>query len=311
LSTERPLPSLPPSRTARREAWVGLFVIVGLLGVWTLLTTMTNPAFFRGRYIVTTHVSDAGGIRRGDPVEMRGVIVGRVVGFGITSSGVELKLEIEGEYRIPADSRVELEPNGLLGGLVVDVVPGQSARTLKWGDELPGSSGPGLFDKVEGLAGQASQVTDRLKRLLSDRTIENVQDSSAQLRQLLHQLSSVTSDERGQLAALSESLRRSAAGLEKVTTGPELEQTVRRVDEVSGRIDRLVASLDRATQALDAILARIDHGQGTLGRLSKDPALYDNVSQAAIDLDRAAVTLQKLLADVRREPKRYVTVKIF
>jgi phospholipid/cholesterol/gamma-HCH transport system substrate-binding protein len=69
--------------------------------------------------------------------------------------------------------------------------------------------------------------------------------------------------------------------------------------------------MDGSAQSLDRILARIDRGEGTLGKLSRDEALYDNLSRAAAHFDQAAVEMQSLLADVRREPKKYVSLKVF
>ena len=81
---------------------------------------------------------DASGIRKGDPVQMRGVNIGRILGFTILQQGVEMRLEIEGEYPIPKDSRVEIKASGLLGGMVADVVPGTSPQRATGGDTLPG-----------------------------------------------------------------------------------------------------------------------------------------------------------------------------
>jgi hypothetical protein len=91
-------------RTRDQALWVGLFIIVALGTTLGLLFTLTDAALFRGRYIVTTNVPDAGGIRRGDPVQMRGVSIGRVMGFAIDKQGVTLRLEIEGVYPLPEDS---------------------------------------------------------------------------------------------------------------------------------------------------------------------------------------------------------------
>ena len=76
--TEKDALPLPPSRGQSREAMVGLFVILGVAAVLITLYTLTDAAMFRGRYFVRTLVPDAGGIRRGDPVQMRGVNIGRV-----------------------------------------------------------------------------------------------------------------------------------------------------------------------------------------------------------------------------------------
>ncbi len=138
MSTEKPLPPPPPSRGKHREAWVGLFVVAGILATVILLAVMTDAALFRGRYIVTTNVPNAGGIRKGDPVQMRGVNIGRIIGFGIGQKDVDVRLEIEGEYKIPKDSRVEVKAAGLLGGMVAEVIPGASPETIGLGRPDPG-----------------------------------------------------------------------------------------------------------------------------------------------------------------------------
>lgn len=308
---QRPLPPLPRGPSRYREARVGLFAILCVFAVWFALMTLTSPTLFRGRYILRTSVPNAAGIRKGDPVQMRGVNIGRVLGFGIGERGVELRLEIEKTYEVPSDSRAELRSSGLLAGMLLEVVPGRSTRAATWGDELPGANGPGVFDKVQGLAREADKVTERLQKLLSDQTIRNVEDGSGQMGKLLRQASSVLTDQRGELQALSSSLRRSAEGVERVTTGPELERVVKQLDELTRRMDGLVGNMNHSATSLDAILARVDQGEGTLGKLSRDDVLYERVSQAATDFDKAAVELQKLVEDVRRQPKKYINLSVF
>jgi len=305
------LPTPPQLRRRRREVWVGLFVVAGLAGILIVLTTMTDAALFRGRYIVKTVVSNASGIRSGDPVQMRGVNIGRVLGFKIDREEVTIRLEIEGEYPIPGDSVVELKASGLLGGLVADVLPGESSESARYGDTLEGRSGTGLFDKMDDLAGEADEVAAKVKALLSDEMISDVKGSAASARQLLEQLSGTVSEQRGELRELTKSLRRSAVGIERVTTGPELERTVKRVEEVATRMDEVLAGLDRSSDSLESILGRIDRGEGSLGKLTTDEALYDNVASAAANLDKAAVEIQALLHDVRTQPKKYIKLSLF
>jgi phospholipid/cholesterol/gamma-HCH transport system substrate-binding protein len=311
VSTDKPLPIPPQLRRRRREIWVGLFVVAGLAGILIVLSTMTDAALFRGRYIVSTIVPDAAGIRNGDPVQMRGVNIGRVMGFKISTDEVEVRLEIEGEYPVPTDSVVELKASGLLGGLVADVIPGSSSAMAKWGDVLEGRSGVGLFDKMDSLAGEADDVAARLKELLSDEMVDDLHGTAGEARQLLEQLSGTVKEQRGELKTLTKSLRRSAEGLEKVTTGPELENTVKRVEEVASRMDEVLSGLDRSSQSLESILGRVDRGEGTLGKLTTDDALYDNVSSAAANLDKAAVEIRALLEDVRTKPKKYIKLSLF
>jgi phospholipid/cholesterol/gamma-HCH transport system substrate-binding protein len=311
VSTEKPLPPMPPVRGRYREAWVGLFVVAGIAAVLVTLLTMTNAALFRGRYLVYTDVPNASGIRKGDPVLMRGVNVGRIMRFKISPQGVEIRLEIEGEYPIPKDSRVEIKASGLLGGMLADVIPGKSSENVRWGDRIQGGTGVGLFDKMDALAGQADKIAVRVQGLLDDDMVKNLQGGAAGARQSLDQLQAILKEQRGELRALTASLKRSSEGLEKVTAGPELERTVKRVEELTQRLDGTTATLDRSSKSLESILARMDRGEGTLGKLSKDDELYRNASEATANLNKATVELNKLLADFQAHPRKYINLKVF
>jgi len=311
VSTDKPLPPPPPPRGKHREVWVGLFVVFGLLAAIITLAVMTDAALFRGRYIVTTHVPNASGIRKGDPVLMRGVVIGRILNFTIQQQGVDMRLEIEGEYPMPKDSRVELKANGLLGGMAADVIPGSSKQSATWGDTIPGSTGVGLFDKMDALAGEADKVAKRVQGLLSDEMVKDMQGSASNAHQSLESLQAILKEQRGELKALSASLRRSSEGLEKVTTGPELERTTKRIDELVGKLDVTAATFDRTSKSLESILGRMDRGEGTLGKLSTDETLYKNAAEATENLNKATVELNKLLADFQAHPKKYINLKVF
>ena len=311
MSDDKALPPPPPPRGRHREVWVGLFVAFGMIASLVVLAVMTDPALFRGRYIVVTRVPDASGIRKGDPVQMHGVNIGRILAFKFLPEGVQMNLEIEGEYPIPKDSRVEIKASGLLGGMVADVIQGSSTESAKGGDVLPGSTGVGLFDKMDSLAGEADKVAKRVQGLLNDKMVLDVQGSAAGARDSLESLQAILKEQRGELKALTASLKRSSEGLEKVATGPELERMTKRLDALSERLDGTMTTFDRSAKSLESILARVDKGEGTLGKLSTDEALYKNVSEATANLNKATIELNKLLVDFQAHPRKYINLKIF
>jgi len=305
------LPPPPPSRGRDREVWVGVFVLAGLATALALLFTLTDAALFRGRYLVTTLVPDAGGIRRGDPVQMRGVNIGRVQRFKISPEGVAIRLEIEGEYSIPVDSRVELKSAGLLGGMVADVQPGSSSESLRNGGRLPGSNASQLMSTATGVANSAHDLLERLQKALTEQTIANLKNTaanaergSAELEKLLKDLQAVTSEQRGKLSELTDTLRKTAQSLDKTVSRPELDRAIARLDDLTAQMNKVAGSLDRSSASLESVLARVDHGEGTLGRLSKDEALYESLTQASRSLNQ-------LLEDIRRNPKKYVKLSLF
>lgn len=302
--TEQDLMSALPARSTHREIRVGMFVLLGVFAFLAALFTLTDVGTFRGRYYVSTVVESAGGMRRGDPVQMRGVNIGRVTGFEMVPNGVSVELELYDRYEVPQDSRVLVRSSGLLGGMIVDVVPGSSPEELEDGELIAGALEPGVIEAAAGLGGQAESVLARVDALLSPGTVGAVGQSAQEMQVLLAELNALARQQRAELAALSTSLRRSAAGLERATAGAELERSVARIDSITARLDETSTTLSRAGESLETVLGRMERGEGTLGRLSADDELY-------VNLNTTAANLRELIADIQRDPRRYLNVSVF
>jgi phospholipid/cholesterol/gamma-HCH transport system substrate-binding protein len=293
-----------PARSANREVKVGLFVLIGVAAFLVALFTLTDVGTFRGRYYTTTTIESAGGMRSGDPVQMRGVNIGRVTDFTMVPGGVAVTLEIYNRYDVPEDSRVAVRSAGLLGGMVVEVVPGTSSERANQEDVLSGTIEADLMSSAGALGSQAGTVLDRATLLLSDETVGSVGASAAELQVLLGDLAALAAQQRQELAGLSASLRRSAEGVERATTGPELEQAVSNIEQLTARLDQTTVTLGAASSSLETVLGRVERGEGTLGKLTTDSSLYDN-------LNAAASSLQELVADIREDPRRYLNISVF
>ncbi len=300
---------MAPVRTPRREVHVGLFVVMGILAVLAALFALTDPGTVRGRYYVSTVVQDAGGIRKGDPVQMKGVNIGRIRDFTIDRGGVRISMELEHDdgYVVPSDSRVAIISGGLLQSMVAEILPGSSPEPLRDGAVLPSENTPTLTGTVEKLGSDADTVLLRAQQLLNTQTIESVGASAQQMQELLVQLTALASEQRGQLNALTTSLQRSAQGLEGTVAAvnqPELARAIARTDSMSIRLDAASGSLQQASQSLAALMQRVDGGEGTLGRLTRDDELYQN-------LNSAVTSLNQLTTDIRQNPRKYINVSVF
>lgn len=312
------LPPAPPARGSGLVAWVGVFLVLGLVATLGALFIFTDAAIFRGRYVISTHVTDAGGIRRGDPVQMRGVNIGRVQRFQIDAEGVAIRLEIEGEFKIPKDSYVMLRSAGLLGGMVAEVVPGRSTETVGYGDTLTGRTEEGLAGNTEELARKADLALTRVNELLAPAMIQDVHGSTSELRQLLGQISATVAQQQRQLNTLTASLQRSASGLESVTTAPELQASVKRLDAVTQQMESVTASLARSSTSMESVMARVQRGEGTLGKLAQDETLYNNLNQASVNLNQTISETRKvtdearnLLLQIQKDPRKYFNFSVF
>lgn len=67
--------------------------------------------------------------------------------------------------------------------------------------------------------------------------------------------------------------------------------------------DALYKRMDDMAGRLDALVNRLTSGQGTAGQLLQDRQLYENMNQAASEL-------RGLIGDIRKDPKKYLNVKV-
>jgi phospholipid/cholesterol/gamma-HCH transport system substrate-binding protein len=297
-----------PRRTGGKEAQVGLFVIVGLVSFILVLFWMTDPATFRGRYMLVTEVGNAGGVRSGDPIQMQGVNIGRVNGFEMLGDNrVFITMEIEGEWQIPEGSTTVMGESGLFGGRVLEIERGPGPGYYQDFDTIPGigASGGGLLGSVDELSARALSVLESLDAMLDEETVGSVQGTAQELEALLSELAAVTREQRGSLSTLTATLNRAAEGMEAASAaGPDIASAVARADSAMAMLNQTTESLDGAVASLGEILGRMERGEGTLGRLSTDESLY-------VSLNSAAASLNALLQDLQANPNKYINISIF
>ena len=293
-----------PRDRGRHEVRTGVFVIAGFIAVVAALFLLTDPATLRGRYILVTRVDDAGGIRKGDPVQMKGVNIGRIHSFNMAQTGqVDIQMEIDGQWKLPVDSRTRLAGAGLLGGETMEVVRGTSDKFVESMDTLQGAIGAGgIMESATAVASHADTVLARLQETLDHGTVGALHESAADLQRTMTDMRQLAATQRAQLATLTASLNRTASGFEP--TGPQAQRVIARADTAAMIMNRTSANLEKAANSLQQVLDRINSGQGTLGRLSKDDSLY-------VNLNRAAAEIGNLAADFRQNPKKYVDILIF
>ena len=120
------------------------------------------------------------------------------------------------------------------------------------------------------------------------------------------------------LARFAVSMERTAHRADSATDRDQLRRILSRADSTSGDLRAAAGDLKDLTAAargqqeafvrivahLDSIVRRVDAGEGTLGRLSRDTTLY----AAAV---ATIVQMQGLLADVQRNPRKYFSFSVF
>ena len=84
----------------------------------------------------------------------------------------------------------------------------------------------------------------------------------------------------------------------------ELRRTSLQIRMMSEQLSKTQSRLDLFLANGDSVLVKLNTGQGSLGLLLNDPSLYRNS-------DSLLTQLRGLITEVRTNPKKFVSVKIF
>ena len=95
-------------------------------------------------YRLKMELVDASGVVRGTDVRMAGVKVGSVVDQMLDPESffATIVMEIDDRIELPADSKVRVLPDGLLGGYYVQITPGSAEEIIASGGEIADAQGP-------------------------------------------------------------------------------------------------------------------------------------------------------------------------
>lgn len=262
---------------------------------------------------------------------------------------VELRMKVarDVQERVTTDSQANLGAVGLLGEKAVDITAASTGTPIPDDGYVKAASEDpfkGLLTDAGETTAHLRRILARMdagegtigKVLRDEELYERMTDVAVRLQAVMEKLESP----RGPLGRLmndeemARNLASTASGIQGVVAriesgqGPlgalskdedmvrEMKAITANLRQVSARLargegslgrmmsdDKLYESLSGVSARMDALLTRVEKGDGSMGRLVNDPELYNNLNGAAKDL-------RLLLADVRRDPEKYLRVKL-
>lgn len=301
----------------KREAKIGIFGVAMILLAWGGIRFLSGLDVFARNVEYVAVYDQVNGVQEASAVMMKGVKVGTVSAIELNpsvSDQVAIHLLIKRAYRIPTDSEARIFSDGLMGGKAVEIVLGNSQSYLEQGDTINSSRSRDLMDvagsELDFFKQKFATIADDLSRTLSNlNTI--LEANAAHLNRTMSNLDQLSGDVAELMHNEKADLERAVAGLSQFAT--MLGESAPKVDSLLGGVNDLVATLDREQVAeklastiasLDEVLAEIEGGEGTIGRLMSDEQLYKN-------LTAASENLSLLLEDLKANPARYVHLSVF
>jgi phospholipid/cholesterol/gamma-HCH transport system substrate-binding protein len=306
--------------------------------------------FFWQRYRLKAKFDNVAGLKAGAPVRVSGVEVGTVKSVEFNGTDVDLAFELSKQMqgRVTTESTAAIGSVSLLGEGALDLTASAKGRPLAQDEYVKSKRAPGqLADVAEGATRSLEQATILLRdiragkgtvgKLFTDealyRDVQGFVDAAEAVAQNLRAGRGTV----GRLMTDDKIYRNLEASLQ------QLNEMTAKINAGEGSLGKLLKdpgfanSLTSTTANLDAMTARINKGEGTAGKLVNDPALYNKMNSLAERLDTltaqlnegqgtagqllhdrklydnlndAATELRGLVSDIRKDPQKYLRVKV-
>lgn len=328
--------------SVRNEVRVGLTVILGIALVVFGTLWLQGWRLGQEEAQVEAWVREVGQLRDGSTVKLRGVPIGRVEAIRLDTlgTGVIIRMNVRGDVALPEDPVVVLAPESLFGDWQVEIY---SLRQFPFYEYAP-SPYPGvmagytlpdmsrLTAVLDRIAGNLAVITDRVELAFTDETainireaIDNIQEVTGALTGLVQAQEQTVQEVATGLQETTSTLRdaasaanRTFSAVEDAIAGGKLGRIVDNMNAMTAQLDTLsrvlrvastdlggtVASADSTFASLNQIMSALERGEGTLGQLLQDTALY-------ADLVITTNILQDLLEDFQRNPGKYINLRVF
>ena len=309
------------------EVRLGIFFALALIVAIIILEMVGAADFFKKGYIVHASFKNVQELKKGDPVKMAGVEVGRVDDIRLVDAQARVSMKIEGKYRIKTDSKATIRFAGLMGQNFLYIDAGTpNAPRIEPGGFIETGSQTDMYEMMAKLQNVASGVENLTKSFSAENLStligpmnDFLRQNSTNLTAILSNSASVTlqiSQGRGTIGkliyddALYNTTMSTISSLQAAGSQAQgflseargmLGKASGVVDEISsgqgtiGRLlkeDKLYVQTTEAMDSLKQILEKVNRGQGSVGKLINDETFLKNARMTLQKVDKATEGLE-------------------
>jgi phospholipid/cholesterol/gamma-HCH transport system substrate-binding protein len=299
-----------------KEVKVGLLAIVSGVVLYLGFNFLKGVDFLSPNNSYYAVYDNVDGLTVSNPVTLNGLAVGRVKEITILqnkSNKLLVTLDINNEITLGDSTKAILASSGVLGGKYIMLEVGPIRRILEDDDTLQTDIEQGVTEMLQAKAAPIAEDLDSLIVNMNqmvkkfdaitatiDATLLSVKQTSSSLNNTLDNNQAAIGKVMNNMQTLSNSLNDSQTGIK-----PLMGKINGFADTLSNmQLASAVENANRSLENLNRTLAKVNEGQGTLGKLATNDSLYRHLNEAAADLD-------SLLIDVKANPKRYINFSVF
>ncbi|WP_440999989.1 MlaD family protein [Fodinibius sp. SL11] len=284
-------------------------IVLGFIGY----RVMSDLPLFRQSQIIHSTFDRTDGLSPGNYIYINGVRVGSVKKMELTKEdSVAVTFSFELGLNIPKNSVAYLQSSGLLDEKAIVVERGDSPEMLEYGDTMRGEYRPGMmeslkdegqelsedvsesFEKLNSFLAQLNDVLDEDAKGKIDSVVQNLNNTSQNIATILD-------NKRTEIESSIRHAERFLSNIDTISTDnkAKIDSVLTGLDKSLNELETLSKDLNKTNSELHDILAKINAGEGSLGKMVNDPALYNNLESMTREMD-------SLIKNINENPRKYL-----
>lgn len=310
-----------------KELKAGVIAILAIGLLVCGVNFLKGNSFFGGDDQYTAYFPNSGGLTPATSVYVNGVGVGKVLSVeynkeGDSLSRVKVVFNIqERNFKIPKGSKVEIGSYDLFNkGILLDISSDLSKGYYKTTDIIHGTVEQAIQDrvltslnptiaKVENLISNVDKTVESMSAFWDTTANSEIKESMVEIRQAIKSFSRVANEVEGLVTSEKVKMSKIFSNLESISSN--LRQSNAQISSIIGNTKKItddlvtaeysktIADANKTIQNLNLMLNDINEGKGTIGKLIKDDAMYN-------ELVKTNKELQELVDDIELHPERYI-----
>lgn len=306
---------------------------VGVLAAVSIALLILGFNLLKGRSLFSTSkkiyavYTQVNGLQPSATVQVNGLVVGNVANLEIMDKNagrILVELRITKKIDIPQNSVARISSD-LLGTKTVQIDFGNANAYLQSGDTIYAAVDGSITDalkeqlnplvkKLEGTLGSVDSVLMTVNSIFDPATKGNLREAIAHLNTTMNNftrtsasLNNMLDPKHGKVTATFDNLEALTANLknnnDKITAIlGNAEKTTAAL--ANGELDKTLGELHQLSVRLNETISKLNSSDGSVGMMLNDKQVYNN-------LQNSLGNLNKLLEDLRVNPKRYVHFSLF
>lgn len=292
------------------ELRVGLVVFLACIVLILGLVWIKGIRFDQTRFEYSVIFPNVGALEVGDPVSVSGVPKGKVEKIDLYQGDVLVRFNLTTDVVLKRDAKFTVMNVGLMGERFVAVETGHSDTLLDLSRPVRGYYDTGI-PEVMGRMGEMIALVKKLAESLqsvvgTESSRESMIRTINNLREITHRTNRLLDRNEGRFDQTMKDLSYTSSELKKMVADnkDELENAVDNFSSASENLNNITTTLDSLSTSLKNLTFKLESGEGTIGQLLNDTTLYQEIKKTTQSVD-------SLISDIKKHPKRYLKFSVF